>query len=108
MRHGTALLLGLLASALIGCASTEQTHKGNWLDKLLRPGGPTGPDVVQMDVALIERPLGDAYLNKDLWLAADEQVVSLDNKAILQDNGFRIGQVGGLTPAGLQALLTSD
>lgn len=108
MRHGTALLLGLLASALIGCASTEQTRKGNWLDKLLRPAGPTGPDAVQMDVALIERPVGDAYLNKELWLAADEQVVSLDNKATLQDNGFRIAQVGGITPAGLQALLTSD
>jgi len=39
---------------------------------------------------------------------ADDQVVDLDHKALLQANGLRVGQVGSLTPPGLQALLASD
>src|SRR5262249_53098611 len=70
--------------------------------------GPTGSDVIQMDVALVERPIGDRYINQDFWDFADEQIVALERKAVLEDNGFRIGQVGGITPAELQALLTSE
>jgi hypothetical protein len=108
MRQGAALLLGLIASVMLGCVSSQPAPRGSWLDRLLHPAGPTGPDVVQMDLALIERPVGDAYLNHDLWVSADEQVVALDNKALLEDNGFRIGQIGGITPVGLQTLLTSE
>jgi hypothetical protein len=67
----------------------------------------TGPDIVYMDVALIETQAGDAYLNDELWTQVDDQVVSLEQKAALDANGFRIGQVGGVVPATLQALLTS-
>jgi hypothetical protein len=34
--------------------------------------------------------------------------VDLERKSLLEDNGFRVGQVGGITPEGLQSLLTSD
>jgi hypothetical protein len=67
-----------------------------------------GGDVVQVDVAVIERPAGDPYLNDGLWVLADEQAVGLDRKPALEDNGFRVGQVGGLPPADLQALLRSE
>jgi hypothetical protein len=108
MRQGQALLLGLLAGSLLGCASGQPVRTSTWLDRLLWPAGPAGPDVVQMDIALIERPLGDGYLNQELWVAADEQVVAAEKRAILEDNGFRIGQMGGITPVGLQTLLTSE
>jgi hypothetical protein len=71
-------------------------------------GGPAGSDVIQMEVALLERPLGDHYINQDFWAVADEQVVAAECQAVLADNGFRVGQVGGLLPAELQALLTSE
>jgi hypothetical protein len=61
-----------------------------------------------MDVALLERPVGDAYLDHDVWTVADEQVVPPERRALLEDNGFRLGQIGGQPPAGLQNLLTSD
>jgi hypothetical protein len=101
-----AVLLQLLAVGLSGCA---QAHKQTtaWFDRF-RYLGPKGPDVIQMDVALVERPLGDGYLNRSLWTVADEQVIALDSKAILEDNGFRIGQIGGITPVELQSLLTSE
>jgi hypothetical protein len=106
MRHRQALLPGLLAVLLCGCVS-QDAGKASWLDRFHQMQGPTGPNVVQMDVALVECPFGDSYLDRDLWPQIDEQVVALEQKNLLQDNGFRVGQIGGITPPGLQALLLS-
>jgi hypothetical protein len=107
MRHGPGLVLALLAALLAGCADTKAEHSTAWLNRF-HWNGPQGSDVVQIDVALLERPVGDTYINKGLWAFADEQVVALELKAVLEDNGFRIGQIGGITPSELQALLTSE
>jgi hypothetical protein len=64
--------------------------------------------VVRVDVAVVERPAGDRYLNGGLWEFADEQAVDLERKSALEDNGFRVGLIGGILPADLLALLTSD
>lgn len=103
-----ALLLGLLNGLLAGCLAGEHAHSKSLWSKLKPFQGPTGNDVVVMDVALLERPVGDLYINEEFWRSADEQVIALERKGVLEDNGFRIGQVGGITPAGLQALLTSE
>lgn len=103
-----ALVLALLAVGLSGCTNPAVVQSTAWLDRLRGFSGPTGSDVVQMDVALIERPAGDAYLNDGLWGDADELVVAPDRKRSMKENGFRIGQIGGITPAGLQELLTSE
>src|SRR5262249_8310944 len=80
----------------------------SWLQRFHSFHGPTGPDVIQMDVALIERPVGDRYINTDLWDLADEQVLEADHKGLLRENGLRVAQVDGIPPAGLQSLLTSE
>ena len=98
----------LLSVVLGGCTTARPLRSTGWLDRFRRLNGPTGPDVVQMDIALLERPVGDSYINRDLWTTADEQVIALERKAQLDDNGFRVGQIGGITPAGLQTLLTSE
>ncbi len=109
MRHRQGLVLGLLTVCLVGCTTSQPVRTTAWLSRLRQiSSGPTGPDVVQMDVALVERPVGDRYLNQDFWAVADEQVVALERKAMLEDNGFRVGQVGGITPVELQDLLTSE
>lgn len=109
MRHGRQLVLGLLiATMVVGCTSTPVVHSTAWLDRFRRGGTPTGPDVVQLDVAILERPVGDRTLNEKIWASADEQVVALERRAVLEDNGFRVGQVGGMAPPDLQNLLTSD
>jgi hypothetical protein len=108
-----AVLLALLAAPLAGCAPTpvdRSTVRG--AGGLL--GGPTGRDVVQLYVALIERPLDDPALNGKVWELVDEQNVRLDreismeHQGLLADNGFRIGQVAGSPPAELFAMLNSD
>jgi hypothetical protein len=109
MRRGSALLCcGLLAGLLAGCAIGVAESPGKWVDRFRPTHVPEGPDVVVLEVALLERAIGDPFINEGLWQSADEQAVPLERKAILDDNGFRIGQIGGLTPAGLQTLLTSE
>ncbi|MHB1424644.1 MAG: hypothetical protein ACYC3I_15860 [Gemmataceae bacterium] len=115
MRRWLAVLIVLAFGALVGCASSDKKRS------TARSYGPSmpgliGDDVVYVDVAVIERTLGDAFLNRELWSEADEEVVhvesepavSLERKTALEKNGFRIGQIGGLLPSKLQDLLTSE
>jgi hypothetical protein len=103
MRHGWILAMGLFLS---GCLSPNSVPGTSWWNKAFH--GPIGPDVVQMDVAILECPIGDRTINQEIWALADEQAVAMEAKAVLDDNGFRVGQVGGITPPELQALLTSE
>src|SRR5205085_9550383 len=50
----------------------------------------------------------DRYLDEDLWADTDGQAVALEHKAVLEDNGFRVGTLGGITPVKFQELITSD
>lgn len=105
MRHAGAVIVLLLG--LPGCfvPGTKQT-----VSRSPRPDQPLDSrlNLVQLDVALLERPVGDPFLNGELWNYTDEQVVGLDRKGVLDGNGFRIGQIVGMPPGRLQALLTSE
>jgi hypothetical protein len=108
MRQGRVLLWWLLAVLLGGCAHGLPARSTSWFDRLKSLPVPTGPDVIHIDVVLLERPINDSYINQEVWMAADEQAIPLERKAVLEENGFRIGQIGGATPAELQSLLTSE
>jgi hypothetical protein len=108
MRRRWALVLGLLTGSLVGCLTGESARPITWLDRFHSCQGPCGADVVRLDVALLECPVGDRYINEGLWKVADEQVIDLERKAVLEDNGFRVGLIGGLLPEGLQDLLKSE
>ncbi len=110
-----AVLIALGCAALGGCftGNKERTTARSYGPPL---AGLIGDDVIYLDVAVIERTLGDAFLNHDLWSEADEEVVhvegeqavDMERKTALEKNGFRIGQVGGMLPSRLQDLLTSE
>lgn len=103
---GLLLALGLLVCSS-GCLNIpEQVRSSSW--RGLAPAAQADGNMIQVDVALLERPLGDDYLNRELWSTVDEMLLDLDRKALLQDNGLRVGQVVGMTPAGLHALLKSE
>ncbi len=101
------LLPGLLLALLLGCVTDRGARPGGF-DPFRAGQASLGPDAVLMDVAVIERPLGDRYLNGALWDCADEHAVPLEQKTALEDNGFRVGHLIGATPSKLQALLTSE
>jgi hypothetical protein len=108
MPSGRLVLVLLLMAPLPGCLTPASARLAT---RPLRSGdlqGPVDLDVIQMNVAVLEVGVGDPYVNEDLWGLADEQQVPVEKKARLRENGFRVGQVRGITPPGLQSLLTSE
>jgi hypothetical protein len=107
MRPWRAVLPALFALLPVACVHGRDgpaAARGDLLH-LFRPG--EAGDVVQLDVALLERPAGDAYINGGLWTFTDGQVVDLEHRAALEQNGFRVAQVVGLPPTELHDLLLS-
>jgi hypothetical protein len=105
-REVRLLALALVCGVAVGCTEPQPVHSTSWLDRWRASS--FGKDTIQLYVALLERPVGDAFLNTDLWNYTDEETVPLEHKAVLDDNGFRVGQVVGMPPGKLQALLTSE
>jgi hypothetical protein len=103
-RWAVGLICAVFAT---GCLTPDAANR-TMMDRLRAVGGPTGPDVVVFDVAEIELPPADKYIDDDLWAGLDENAIGLEHKAALDDNGLRVGVVGGLPPGKLQALLHSD
>ncbi len=105
MRRCRALLLALLIGAAAGCAG-ERSSSTSLLHRLRPFQGVTGPDAVQIDVALVQIPYGDAARYRELWTFLDEQAVALDKKSALEENGFRVGRVGANPPEELLELVS--
>src|SRR5258708_4499472 len=105
MSRQGACVVGLLLGLLGGCAGVDAERGGGLFKSTSAYRLPEG--YVQMDVALLERPAGDAYLNKELWSYTDETVVGLDARPRLDANGIRVGQIVGMPPGEFQRLLTS-
>jgi len=103
-----AAITPILCLLFGGCNTTEPTRPNTWRTQFAAGDAVLGDKVVQLDIAVIEQPLGDLYINKELWEQTDTQVVDLEKQAVLDRNGFRVGQLVGSPPAKLQSLLTSE
>jgi hypothetical protein len=62
---------------------------------------------VQVQSVLIEQPVGDPFLNRDLW-AAGWPAAGGQTRALLAENGLRAAVLGGNLPPRFQALLDSE
>jgi hypothetical protein len=110
MRHWRALVPGLLALLPVACAGGPGGQPVSRWDAARPPTSPSA-ELVQLDVALLECPLQEEYLallNHTLWRYTDEQAIALEDRAALEDNGFRAGLVIGLPPTELRTLLKSE
>src|SRR5262249_25069762 len=90
-----------------GCLTDPPSHAINWIDALGAIQSAPAPDLIVMDVALVEAKPGDDFLTNGVWSQVDEQVIALNHRPDVEDNGFRIGLLGGLPPAMLQQRLSS-
>jgi hypothetical protein len=108
MRQLQAVVLAVAAMVMGGCVTDKRGHDQSLADLHSEPTDTAGVrDVVYLDVALIEQPFGDRFLNRDLWAAGDEQGINLELKPLLEQNGLRICQIGGLMPPRLHSLIVS-
>jgi hypothetical protein len=96
----------VLCLPLTGCFNPP-TRSTSWLPPLRSPAAPPN-DLVTLEVMLVETQIGNRFLNEEVWNHSDEtseQVVALERKGEMNDNGFRLGLLGAVPPAGLQSLL---
>jgi hypothetical protein len=103
-----AVILVLLAVWPTGCLTTRPDRSPTLSEARRAFQGPVGEDVVHLQVALIERPAGDRYLNQELWELVDDEGMGFERKKVLKANGLRVCQIGGQPPAGLLGLMLSS
>lgn len=110
MRRRLALVVALGVVWAVGCTPVETVPSPSWLPRRRPFQGPVGPDVVRMRLAVLECRPGDPewkYVNGELWQEADESLIDLGRRRVMDESGFRVGKVGTQPPAKLLALLTS-
>jgi hypothetical protein len=89
-----------------GCTFSTHSQGPSWVD-YMRASATLDPNTVLVETALVELPLGDPYVCRDLWRDTDELIVGLECREALQENGLRIGQLIGTPPVSFQTLLLS-
>jgi hypothetical protein len=99
----TSVLCALVVS--LGCekyfTSTDQPIRPNVV-RSLAPAIPA--DSLVVDSVIIERPLGDAFLDRELW-AYTMPVGTPENRTLLSENGITVGILTGMPPTRFQEFL---
>jgi hypothetical protein len=109
MRRGRGTVALLWFALTAGCAAPETGRPSSWLESFRSSQGLLGPDVVQLDLALLERPVADEFLDKEIWKFTVEQLVDdMDRKRGVDQNGYRVGLIVGMPPSTFHNLLQSE
>ena len=108
MRRTRVAWAGVVCAAALaaGCLGKNAPPDG---PVRARSFGPTSPPAegIYVEHVLIEQPVGDPFLNRDLW-AAGPSAAPPSVTALLAENGLRAAVVGGNLPPKFQALLSSE
>ena len=94
----------VLACAAAGCITRGERPAGPVIARSLGPIA--SADGLFVESVLVERPVGDPVLDRELWAAALSPG-SAETRALLAENGLRVGVVAGAPPARFLALLES-
>src|SRR5437764_685220 len=83
------------ATAAAGCLSKSTTTTK------VRSLGPTPPaDGVFVQSVLVEQPVGDPFLDRDLWAAGPSAVLADETRVLLAENGLPTADGTGFTLQG--------
>ena len=95
-----------------GCTLPKEvgTRTAGWYDRVRGgTGDPTGAGGLYLQTALLDRPAPDSFLTNELWsTSAATNPLSAEQSALLEVNGLRVRVVGGIPPAKLVSMLSSD
>jgi len=95
----------VLACAVAGCLTRGNSTTAPVIARSLAPAQPAEGLII--DSILLERPLGDQFLDRDLWRDV-LPVGSPEVQTLLAENGLRVGIVTGSGPRKFQTFLESD
>ncbi|MBY0460691.1 MAG: hypothetical protein K2V38_25515 [Gemmataceae bacterium] len=102
---GLAAIVTACACAVGGCHFPNGRSPGMTGVNSLPPAVPA--EGVYLESVLLERPLGDRFLDRDLW-AVTLPVGTPEGRALLGENGLRAGVLAGTPPPQLRKLLESE
>ncbi|HUR53062.1 MAG TPA: hypothetical protein VMZ71_02945 [Gemmataceae bacterium] len=108
MRRTRCAWAGVVCAAVVAAGCLDKASRPD-APVRARSFGPTSPPAegVYIDHVLIEQPVGDPFLNRELWsvgpAAAPPSVT-----ALLAENGLRASVIGGNLPPKFQALVGSE
>ena len=96
----------LFAAALLAGCSPIGTSTASLFTAHKLPHISVAPDSVNLDVAFVERPIGDRLLGDELWNGIDQTAaLNIETRTALSRHGFRLGVTGASPPLALQTLL---
>jgi hypothetical protein len=95
----------VVCAAVAGCLSRGDRPAGTSVARSLGPAAPA--EGVYLESVILERPLGDRFLDRDLWADA-LPVGGPETRALLDENGLRVGTLAGTLPQRFQTLLESE
>jgi hypothetical protein len=95
----------VVCAALAGCVTRSARPPVASIARSLAPAAAV--EGVYLESVLLERPVGDKFLDRDLWAAA-LPVGSQEARVLLSENGLRAGVLAGALPPRFQALLASE
>ena len=99
--------LALLLAFSLGCVSEDAARKSPAWQTLKFDAEP-GRDRVLLDVAIVQRPLDDPFLASEIWAGADEMILPMERRELVELNGFRVGLLVGFPPEKLIQLMKSE
>jgi hypothetical protein len=100
---------GLVILALVGCTPLQSGRTRSLWDTYNPLGlvSPTTRDKIVVRSVLVEQPLGDPYLTRDLW-SGTLSALSADTSALLAENGLRVGVFPSNPPGELLSRINNE
>lgn len=105
MRWAWAYSAVIVACAAGGCLTRGERPPAAAVARSFAPVQQT--EGVYLETVMLERPVGDSFLDRELWAAA-LPVGSPETRVLLSENGLRAGVLAGTPPQRFQTLLESD
>jgi len=105
---GTVILCALVGTMGAGCRlspNPPDRPRSSAISRSLAPMVP--PEALIVQSVLLERPIGDAFLDRELW-ESTLPVGEPETRALHAENGLRAGILSGTLPQRFQDLLNSS
>jgi hypothetical protein len=98
----SSVILGLVIIMMSGCLGWQHIEPRKSVSQSPFNNGPISPDAVALEYAILDLPAGDRVANQEAWKHVDELVLGVDQRALLEANGIRVGVIAGALPSELQ------
>jgi len=96
----------VVCAGAVGCVTHRDRPPA--VDPIARSLSPAVPaEGIYLESVILERPIGDRFLDRDLWAAA-LPVGGQEARILLAENGLRAGVLTGSLPQRFQTLLESE